>query len=100
MDSQLQQVIRENLYLRAVPCEYPKKYCSEVALLEIKIPISHLTGNVQWETNVLSRNIECLFIFIRSLMMFSKHLHKNINFTLFMEHFLFVGCSSVFNAQK
>ncbi len=24
MDSQLQQVIRENLYLRAVPCEYPK----------------------------------------------------------------------------
>ncbi|XDV48663.1 hypothetical protein PO909_018047 [Leuciscus waleckii] len=26
MDSQLQQVIRENLYLRAVPCEYtPKK---------------------------------------------------------------------------
>jgi len=43
MDSQLQQVIRENLYLRAVPCEYPKKDCSEVALLEIKI------GNVQWE---------------------------------------------------
>uniref|UniRef100_A0A671QXR5 PDZ domain-containing protein n=1 Tax=Sinocyclocheilus anshuiensis TaxID=1608454 RepID=A0A671QXR5_9TELE len=32
IDSQLQQVIRENLYLRAVPCEYPKKYCSDVAL--------------------------------------------------------------------
>ncbi len=36
MDSQLQQVIRENLYLRAVPCEYPKKYSSKVAFLKLK----------------------------------------------------------------
>ncbi len=36
MDSQLQQVIRENLYLRAVPCEYPQKYCSKVLFLKLK----------------------------------------------------------------
>lgn len=57
MDSQLQQVIRENLYLRAVPCEYPKKDGSEVALLEIKIPISHPTGNVQGKNICFFRNI-------------------------------------------
>ncbi len=36
MDSQLQQVIRENLYLRAVPCEYPQNILLKSCLLKIK----------------------------------------------------------------
>lgn len=67
MDSQLQQVIRENLYLRAVPCEYPKKDCSEVALLEIKIPIFYLTRECSREKQ----------IFFQKHRMFVQNVHSS-----------------------
>lgn len=86
MDSQLQQVIRENLYLRAVPCEYPKKDCSEVALLEIKIPISHLTGSL------LQMFFQKHRMFVQSYRVFNDVLKQLAQKHLYIIHGTFSFC--------